>query len=107
MGITLPILAFGSALDVRQQVMAAADAAALAAADALVGGIEMAESEPHLTYEPCVIAETVALAHGAVLAECSVETEFSGVDVRVVVSRHVLLGEISARARAGWHALGV
>lgn len=104
MGLTLPILAFGSALDVRQQVLAAADAAALAAADALVGSIEMSESEPQLTYVPCAIAETVALAHGAVLAECSVAYEFAGGDVRVVVSRNVLFGETRARARAGWHA---
>jgi secretion/DNA translocation related TadE-like protein len=69
-------------------VAAAADAAALAAADArvgIVGGF------------PCEVAAKVAIANRVQLASCSLD----GLDATVRVSRLVLGFEVAARATAG------
>ena len=72
------------------QASAAADAAALAAADAALGWIDA---------EPCVIATEIAVSAGAQLQECTVE---SGTGVsRVTVVRGSSLGAVSRSARAG------
>lgn len=68
----------------------AADAAALAAADAAAGWVEA---------EPCRLAERVVTAAGASLDECRTDDR-SGI-VRVRVSLATALGTVHARARAG------
>lgn len=71
-----------------QQVTAGADAAALAAGDVLLGWV---------AGEPCAIAQRVAEAHAARLAECVSE----GLSVRVRVEASILGLTISRTARAG------
>jgi secretion/DNA translocation related TadE-like protein len=83
--LTALALPLYSALSTRQVVAAAADAAALAAADVAVG--------IHPGY-PCVQAALVASANGAVLRSC----ELDGLIATVTVER-ILLG-IPARASA-------
>lgn len=83
----------GAAVVGRHRAEAAADLAALAAADRAVSG----------TADPCAAAASVASANGAVLESCIAEPG-AVVDVRVTVE--VLLGPlgrrpVSARARAG------
>jgi secretion/DNA translocation related TadE-like protein len=76
------------ALVVRAEMTGAADAAALAAADVARGiypGV------------PCVIAESVAKANGALLDECQVD----GVIVTVRVSAWVFVFSVTATATAG------
>ncbi|MDR5700261.1 Rv3654c family TadE-like protein [Agromyces aerolatus] len=74
---------------VHSQVAAnAADAAALAAADALAGAV------PGV---PCELAELVARRHGTRLVSC----DGAGAEASVSVAARVLTFEITARARAG------
>ncbi|PZQ89626.1 MAG: helicase [Leifsonia xyli] len=85
---TLAALAVGSALAMRQRVVAAADAAALAAADALLGATGG---------EPCALAAEVAAAHRVALSSCRLD----GVEARVEVGAEVLGMPIRVRSRAG------
>lgn len=71
-----------------QQLGHAADAAALAAGDVLLGWAPG---------EPCDAAAALADAHDAVLESCAVE----GVSVRVTVGARVLGVGIARSARAG------
>ena len=81
-------LALGAALVQRQQALGAADAAALAAADTLLGVV------PGI---PCEVAATVADADGARIADC----ELDGYLATVTVSARVGIFEVTARSRAG------
>jgi secretion/DNA translocation related TadE-like protein len=91
-GVTLTcalvVLGLGGALAVRQRLVAAADAAALAAADTLLGVVPG---------DPCGRAAEVAAAHRVALARCTVE----GAEARVTVGASVLGLPISAESRAG------
>ena len=75
-------------MSVRQSVIAAADASALAAADVAVGII------PGV---PCEVAATVAAANGAVLTACV----FDGLVVTVSTQRDFVGLALRAEARAG------
>lgn len=86
--LSVPILAVSASLETKHRAAAAADAAALAAADAFFG---------YLEGEPCDIARTVARANGASLELC----ETGSADVRVVVGVRVAHGSVVERARAG------
>ena len=83
--LSLPIY---SALAVKQSVAAAADAAALAAADVAVG---------RAPGYPCEVATGVAAANGASVVAC----ELDGLVATVTVARPLLGVPISARATAG------
>ena len=72
----------------RQAVAAAADAAALAAADAASGRIPG---------YPCELASRVAAANGAAVGSCTVD----GLVVTITASRSILGIAVSARATAG------
>lgn len=84
----LAALALGSAFAVRQRVVAAADAAALAAADTLLGVVPG---------DPCGHAREVAAAHRVALADC----ELAGAEAHVTVAVNVLGVPISVGSRAG------
>lgn len=85
--ITLAVAA--SYVDARRAALAA-DAAALAAADAVMGAI---------TGVPCELAEQVARRNGARLTSCEVDGAVSRVDV--VVAGRIAGLDASASARAG------
>lgn len=88
LAVTATVLSGTEALVQRRQVAAAADAAALAAADTaagLVGGI------------PCDVARRAAELHGVRLASCSVD----GLIARVEASGSALGISLVVRARAG------
>lgn len=82
------LLGAGNALVRGQQLTAAADAAALAAADVLLGWAPG---------DPCAAAERVAAAHDARLAACAAE----GLSVIVRVETGILGLMVSRSARAG------
>jgi len=84
-GLSLPI---GAALVVKQRVEAAADAAALAAADTATG---------FSAGYPCDAAGQAAVLNGAQLAECRVD----GVVATVRVRGQVLGLDVIVAARAG------
>jgi secretion/DNA translocation related TadE-like protein len=84
-GLSLPI---GAALVVKQRLEAAADAAALAAADTATG---------FSAGYPCDAAAQAAALNGAQLAECSVE----GLVATVQVRGQVLGLDVIVAARAG------
>ena len=90
LSLTLPLVVATSALELQQRAGGAADAAALAAADASGGWIDA---------EPCALAARVAESFRVRLTHCEVDPE-SGT-VRVVVRATTVLGELEARARAG------
>lgn len=90
LALALPVVAATASLEAGHRARGAADAAALAAADAASGWIEA---------EPCDLAGRVAAEAGAVLAGCAVEGD-SG-QVRVSVSLQTMLGTAQARSRAG------
>ena len=71
-----------------QQLSAAADAAALAAGDVLLGWV---------AGDPCAVAQNVAAAHAARLTECGGE----GLTVFVRVDASILGMTIERSARAG------
>ncbi|WP_051973582.1 hypothetical protein [Cryobacterium sp. MLB-32] len=81
----MPLLAL---LGLQQSVQNAADAAALAAADTASG---------YAAGYPCQAAVAAATLNGTSVTACTVDGLFATVTVR----RHVLLGELSSRARAG------
>lgn len=86
----IPVLAAGSYLATAQRVAGAADAAALAAADAMSGWLEA---------EPCEAVQAVAHEAGAAVARCELDATSS--DAKIVLSVQTPAGEITARARAG------
>ena len=84
----LTVLGGAHALVRGQQLSAAADAAALAAGDALLGWV---------AGEPCEVAQRVAEAHAARLADCS----SAGLTVLVRVEAGILGLVVARSARAG------
>jgi secretion/DNA translocation related TadE-like protein len=86
--LTLAVVGVGAALAARQRVVAAADAAALAAADTALG------IHPGV---PCHVAADVASAYGATLARCALD----GLVATVTVSAQVAGVTVAASARAG------
>lgn len=84
----LALVGAGVALARGQQLAAAADAAALAAGDVLLGWIPG---------EPCAAAARVAAAHSARLLDCSSE----GLAVTVRVGANILGLAVERSARAG------
>ncbi|MBP1327017.1 secretion/DNA translocation related TadE-like protein [Leucobacter exalbidus] len=88
--IGVPVLAASSHLVTAHRVTGAADAAALAAADALAGWLDG---------DPCDNAAEVAVSVDATIAQCDIE-QASG-DVRVVLRVSTPIGEVTARSRAG------
>jgi secretion/DNA translocation related TadE-like protein len=84
----LTLLGAGSALVRGQQLTAAADAAALAAADVQLGWAPG---------DPCVVAERVAAAHAVRLSACAAE----GLSVIVRLETGILGLTVSRSARAG------
>jgi secretion/DNA translocation related TadE-like protein len=86
--VALAVLALGSALVMRQRVIAAADGAALAAADAASGA---------LAGVPCASAAAVAEANGAALSGCRLD----GLIATVEVSDGLGVLRVRARSTAG------
>jgi secretion/DNA translocation related TadE-like protein len=86
--VALSAVSLGAALAARQRLVAAADASALAAADALLGAV---------SGEPCELAAEVAAAHRVALVACSLE----GAEARVTVGMSVLGLSTAAESRAG------
>jgi len=86
--VALAVLTLGSALAVRQRVIAAADAGALAAADALLGVV---------ADDPCRLAREVAAAHRVAFAGCVVE----GAEVVVTMRADAAGLPIQVSSRAG------
>ncbi|OJX66985.1 MAG: hypothetical protein BGO94_06955 [Micrococcales bacterium 72-143] len=84
----LAAVMLGSALATRQRVVAAADASALAAADALLGAVPG---------EPCTLAAEVAAAHRVALIRCVLE----GAEARVATGTELLGVPVHAESRAG------
>ena len=85
---TIAVLGVAAALAVRHRAATAADAAALAAADVVLGAV---------TGEPCARAEHVASANGVDLFSCRVE----GAEAVVAVRTEVLGVPVEVQARAG------
>lgn len=84
----LAVLALGAALVVRQRVIGAADAAALAAADGASGAVAGV---------PCGLAERVAEANRTVLGSCHLD----GLVATVSVTATVGVIPFTARSTAG------
>jgi len=84
----LTLIAATSSLTVAQRATAAADAAALAAADVMLGWVPG---------EPCVLADRVAGAHRTTLTHCRAE----GLSMVVTVRATVLGVVVERSARAG------
>jgi secretion/DNA translocation related TadE-like protein len=84
----LAVLALGAALVLRQRVIGAADAAALAAADGASGAVGG---------EPCGLAARVAGANGATVTRCDLD----GLVATVTVSARAGPLPFSARSTAG------
>lgn len=87
--IGLPVLSAGAHLEARHRASGAADAAALAAADAAGGWIAA---------EPCDSAERVVSASGAELESCVVDARRGEARVEAVIATP--LGRVRAVARA-------
>lgn len=86
--VALAVTGLGAALAARQRVVAAADASALAAADALLGAA---------SGEPCARAAEVAAAHHVALLGCEVD----GAEVTVTTGADLAGVPVEARSRAG------
>lgn len=86
----LAVSSVAAALDTSHRVAGAADAAALAAADATLGWHDD---------EPCQLAREVAISADAALQECAIDPRTG--EARVILSGDTIFGVISARARAG------
>lgn len=86
----LPVVAAAAHLENQHRAGVTADAAALAAADALIGWSEA---------EPCDLAAEVAAAAGGEVAECAADSRTGEATVRVVLSAGPL--RLEGRARAG------
>lgn len=90
LALAVPAVAASAALEAEQRAAGAADSAALAAADALLGFVRA---------EPCSLAADVVHSFEAVLLECQLDWEHS--QVRVVVGVQTIFGTVHSRARAG------
>lgn len=90
LALALPVVVAGSALEGSLRAAGAADAAALAAADAASGWISA---------EPCPLARLVTEAYGAVLESCELDAQTGRVRVQVHVG--TMLSTAHAHARAG------
>lgn len=90
----VPVLAAGSHLVTAQRVTGAADAAALAAADAVTGWLEA---------EPCEAAAEIARSVHASVERCDVDRAAG--EAKVVLSIRTPIGQVTARSRAGGVAL--
>lgn len=86
--LALTVIGFGGGLVQRQRIVGAADAAALAAADAASGAV---------AGEPCALAQRVAAAAGGRLERCRLD----GLVASVRVSGSALGTTLTASARAG------
>lgn len=90
LAIGVPVIVAGTHLEARHRVAGAADAAALAAADAVTGWVDA---------EPCALAEEVTTAVRVELASCAVDARRA--EARVETRASTPLGAATARARAG------
>lgn len=88
--LVMPIMAASTHLEARHRASGAADAAALAAADAAAGWIDA---------EPCEIAAEVADSANARMTSCTVDPERAEAAVTVAVGTPIT--GVSGRARAG------
>ncbi|UOQ56527.1 M23 family metallopeptidase [Leucobacter allii] len=88
--LAVPVIGAGAQLESDRRADALADAAALAAADALGGWAEG---------EPCALAAAVATSAGAGVTRC--ELDAAQAQARVVVAVDAPLGTVSGSARAG------
>ena len=88
LAVAFAVVALGGATALRQRVIAAADAAALAAADTALGAAPGS---------PCANADRVAAAHGATLVRC----ELDGLIATVETTASVAGIPVRARSRAG------
>ncbi len=87
--LALPVIGASAAIELRVGVAAAADAAALAAADSTAGFAEGG---------PCELAERLAQTRAATVESCGV----TGLgEARVVLRAATPFGQVRARARAG------
>lgn len=86
----IPVLAASGHLVAAHKLAGAADAAALAAADALTGWIDA---------EPCEAARSIADAAGATLARCDVDEAAAQARIELASGRAPFV--LHARARAG------
>lgn len=84
-----PVIAAGTAIEAHHRVAGAADAAALAAADAAAGWIDA---------KPCRLADEVAGAMSVKVVRC----QRTDTDVRVETRAVGALGAVRGRARAGF-----
>ncbi len=90
--IAVPLLGGGQAIYQKNHAQAAADAAALAAADSATGWLDQ--------QEPCAAARTVADAHRAVqLVRCEVNRDTG--DAKITTSALTLFGLVYGKALAG------
>lgn len=78
------------ALEAQARASGAADAAALAAADAALGWVDSV---------PCEVASLISESADAKLDRCDIDTVHA--QVRVSVSKQTIFGTVHARARAG------
>ena len=88
--LALPVMTVSAHLEARHRAAGAADAAALAAADAAAGWIDA---------EPCAIAGEVADSAHARLTSCTVDAERAEAAVTVHIATPITV--VSGRARAG------
>lgn len=91
----IPVIAASAQLEAQHRAAGAADAAALAAADALGGWIDA---------EPCEIARAVVDAVDARLERCEVDA--ARAEALVEVGSAGLFGGVAAEARAGPESVG-
>lgn len=90
MCLAVPVLGGAAHVAAARHAAGSADAAALAAADAMLGWIDS---------EPCEIARTVATANHTTLSSCDVDER--SLSVRVQVTVGAPFGAATAKARAG------
>lgn len=88
--LALPIVTGATALDASIRAARAADAAALAAADASLGWVRS---------DPCDLAGQVARAARSTLEQCDIDAARG--EARITVSGDTVFGQVTARARAG------
>ena len=86
--VGIPLLTAAHELEARHRVIGAADTAALAAADALLGWVQG---------DPCALAAEVARAADATLVTC----ELTGTTATVTVSASSTFGTLQVTSRAG------
>lgn len=90
LSLGLGVVVAGQAVETEVRVAAAADSAALAAADAVTG---------HVLAQPCELAAQVVQASELTLESCEIDSAIG--QVRVIVSGQTIFGRVHSRARAG------